>query len=195
MAFIDADEFWTPQSFDDPQSALRENLQIPDSAGIVLNWRIFGSSGHTTKKKGLVVERFTKAAPDNHKFNRHIKTIARVDRIARMNIHHAVPKLGYRFHNDRGVAQKFENDSTHGPITSGEVFSEQRINHYVIKSKEEFVKKKQSRGYAGGKTEEKRPGSFFVLHDINDETFAFPDWFILKSKSILSDLRARIGDD
>ena len=48
---------------------------VADATAILVNWRIFGSSGHRSWSPGFVTERFTHAAPRAHGVNRSYKTL------------------------------------------------------------------------------------------------------------------------
>ncbi|WP_462119775.1 glycosyltransferase family 2 protein [Methylorubrum extorquens] len=48
---------------------------VPGSTAVLVNWRIFGSSGHRTWSSGFVTERYTRAAPLEHGVNRPYKTL------------------------------------------------------------------------------------------------------------------------
>ena len=39
---------------------------VPHATAILVDWRLFGSSGHVTWQPGLVTERFTRAAAIDH---------------------------------------------------------------------------------------------------------------------------------
>ena len=50
---------------------------VPQATAFLVNWRLFGSSGHVAWQAGLVIERFTRAAPMDHGVNLPFKTLFR----------------------------------------------------------------------------------------------------------------------
>ena len=67
-----------------------------------------------------------------------------------------------------------------------------RVNHYVIKSWEEFETRKRPRGRAT------RPGlyrdaAFFELHDCNEIADPMPDWLLAAAAAEAARLRARLA--
>jgi hypothetical protein len=46
-------------------------------SAVLVNWRIFGPSGHEEPPPGLVIENYTKRLPDEAPVNRHVKSIVR----------------------------------------------------------------------------------------------------------------------
>src|SRR5262245_52934454 len=67
---IDVDEFLHPQTEADtiPEIAMRW-LADPSIGAVIVNWAIYGSSGRVEPGDGLVIERFTKRALQNHSTN------------------------------------------------------------------------------------------------------------------------------
>jgi hypothetical protein len=74
-AFIDIDEFLLPVS-GSVVPPLLARLQQGVSA-VLVNWRIFGPSGHEEPPPGLVTENYTRRLPDDAAVNRHVKSIVR----------------------------------------------------------------------------------------------------------------------
>lgn len=168
LAFIDADEFILPMDGSDSILPLVERLFEPkDVSAIALNWATFGSSGHLFTEKGLVIERFTKKAAQFFEVNYHYKSILRPGRVERFdNPHHARLWWG-RYVDTRGLDvtphPKFGNG-----LSSEVIWSGARINHYAVKSVEEFVLGKSRKGSASmaGRTKHRK---YFEYHDRNDE--------------------------
>ena len=48
---------------------------VPGSTAVLVNWRVFGSSGHRTWSSGFGTERYTRAASLEHGVNRSYKTL------------------------------------------------------------------------------------------------------------------------
>lgn len=168
LAFIDADEFILPMEGADSLLPLLETLFLPKDVGAVaLNWANFGSSGELFAKPGLVIERFTKRAGQNFGPNHHYKTVVRPQWTEFFeNPHHARLRKG-RYVDALG------NDLTrhpkHGHGLSAEVvWSGARVNHYVVKSLEEFLCGKSTKGSASLAGRVKHQ-SYFERHDRNEE--------------------------
>ena len=62
-------------------SSIREILMRKDLRSlfgdILLNWLIFGPSGHDRRPDGLVIENYTWRIPDDAEANRHVKSLVR----------------------------------------------------------------------------------------------------------------------
>lgn len=166
ICFLDIDEFFV----------LKTSKSIPaflagfhaDVSAIAINWRLFGSSGRITPGDGLVIDRFTHAAPYLYPGNRHCKTIARVEDVSEAHIHRCFLKRG-RYVAATGDETTIERMG----FTSTIEHSAAQINHYVVKSLEEF-RDKQRRGNANRPpgTADKftgRSGKYFDDHDRNEE--------------------------
>jgi len=166
IAFLDLDEFLNLKD----GATIGDFLsRLPEDTGAVgLNWRVFGSSGHLRKEPGLVIERFTRAAPLDDPSSRQIKTIAVAADICKVMAH----RVRLMRHGRRYV------DAAGEPLDPGRGFAPSRhdliqINHYVLKSRAEF-ESKRARGSAlrlvGDPTKfTHRDGSYFTDHDRNEE--------------------------
>jgi len=178
LAFIDADEFITPSNFEKGLGGLKSLFEDDQVSGIALNWAVYGSSCAIIPENLLVIERLNKRAKKEHPVNLHYKSIIRKrDTISAGKTPH-----------------KFVLDENKIYIkTSGDVIKENsglskfvdwdiaRINHYVIKSKAEFITKKIARGRATTlESQLNRTISFFRSHDLNQDEDNIPRWFINK---------------
>jgi hypothetical protein len=130
IAFIDLDEFlFSPQKTPLPV-LLREYEEFP---GVGVNWAAFGSSGHETRPSGLVLESYVRRT-EAIGVNRHIKSIVNPMRVRAFASTHF-------FMFDRGLTVDERRRPITGPplsMTEGVSFERLRVNHYVIKSEEEF---------------------------------------------------------
>ena len=137
MAFIDIDEFLYSKRDKKLQDLIQELINNnPNSAGLAVNWAIFGSSGQIHKTTGLVIERFLKRAPSDFWGNEHIKTIAN-PRLVKdfISCHYPLFKLGCWSVNTQNRRQRlWMNDKVDHDIL--------RLNHYFGKSRDEFAAKK-----------------------------------------------------
>jgi glycosyltransferase involved in cell wall biosynthesis len=166
IAFLDADEFLNLQQ-DNSVGGFLARFP-PGVSAVAMNWRIFGSSGHQTAEPGLVTDRFLRASRRSVHLNRHLKTIARVSDVTEMHVHRCFLRQG-RYVNDMGIDVEIERLGFTGTVSHQLV----QINHYVVKSREEFRLKK-ARGNANRAIDAvdkftRVDESFFEKHDINDE--------------------------
>lgn len=182
LAFIDADEFLVPMDAAGP--AAGETRRVPsllpwlerrfadESVGaVVLNWACFGSSGEVFREPGLVTERFTRRAAQGFGPNHHYKSLVRPDRVAGFDNPHHV-RLGRGRHVDaRGEPLRLRSDAQGKErlgLSDAVVWEGARINHYIVKSVEEFLAGKARRGSAS-RAEYVKGRSYFERHDRNDE--------------------------
>ncbi len=157
IAFIDLDEFIVPVA----------DASIPDFlaraeqySAVEINWLIYGSGGQKKKSAAPMMERFKCHSVPEHRLNRHVKSVVDPRRVYTMTGCHEAARIS-------GVAV----DSHLQPITRN--FRERepqqdviRINHYAVRSYEEFVEK-QARGRASG-TQTTVRDEYFNQYDLND---------------------------
>ncbi len=157
LAFIDLDEFIVPLR----DRSITEFLTGFENSPVVeINWLIYGSGGAEKKSPAPVMERFRHHSLPSHKLNRHVKSIVNPRRVFTMTGCHEAARID-------GVAA----DSHGDPITRN--FRERepqqdviRINHYAVRSKEEFIEK-QNRGRASG-SQRTISMDYFNRYDLND---------------------------
>jgi len=140
-AFFDLDEFLVP----------REDVvfadfikRIPDSVGAIgFNQRVFGSSGELNYQTDLVIRRFRRCSETQYDENRYYKSMYRLRDINQVtNVHGSGLERGdYAFADFSPLSQDFERPGTSSSIR----FPEFQLNHYILKSFEEF-RGKQRRG-------------------------------------------------
>ncbi|WP_051650275.1 glycosyltransferase family 92 protein [Selenomonas sp. AB3002] len=162
MAFIDADEFIFPKDRRTIPEVIGSIMSLdPLAGGVVINWRVFGSSGQEKKNLDLgVIERFRFRAKDDFGPNTHIKSIVNPRRVENVvHVHYADYLTGmYAIdeHGNKVVLSAFNGKNTVDRIC---------INHYFVKSREEWLQKR-SRGTAD--TGRVRSMKDFENHDKND---------------------------
>ena len=147
MAVIDLDEFIVPKEKDDLREFLGEYENYP---GLSINWVCFDSSGHDKKPTahgGLVTANYTRVRKDyNHLMNREIKTIHDPASVTLISHHFA-------FYTNFGLAvdENFEWVDW-GPYSKRHLSNKIQVNHYMTKSKEEFLAKvNRGRAFSYGK--------------------------------------------
>jgi len=191
LAFIDADEFLV--SLDPEQSiatSLIEWFSDPSVSALALNWSNFGSNGELFAEEGLVTERFTKRAPQEFPANKNFKSIVRPNSVNFFNNpHHADLRYG-RYINALG--NDLVSHPKHGNGVSEEVvWNGVRVNHYVVKSLEEFLLGKHLRGSAATAKRVKHK-AYFKAHDRNDETCLLAAALAPKVKAEMAALQAQL---
>lgn len=157
MAFIDLDEFIVPVKDDTIPHFLQRFGQF---AAVEVNWLVYGSGGQREKADAPVMERFRRHSEWLHPLNRHVKSIVRPMRVYDMiGCHEAACMCGRAADSHgRPVTRNFrEREPQHDVI---------RINHYAVKSYEEFLSK-QAIGRAGGK-QRRLNDQYFLDYDLND---------------------------
>jgi Glycosyltransferase family 92 len=133
IAFIDCDEFIVPKKVDYVPAILD---QFSSYGGLQVNWMMFGSNGWKERPTGLVIKNYTKCVPNDWQDNLHTKAIVQPKFTACVgdNPHY------FRFNSGHfSVSENFE----HVPNAWSRIHSVNliQINHYVIKSQEDFAMK------------------------------------------------------
>jgi len=161
VAFIDVDEFIVPVRHADVKHFIRPYERF---AGVGVNWMTYGSSGHRTPPKGLVIENYLRRADKSAPENQHIKSIVQPEFVedAEYTPHHFRYKAGWHAVNEQG--EKIEEFSH--PHSSELI----QLNHYFHKSLEDFQNKLKRRRADGGpdysmQLFEEREPSFNAIED------------------------------
>jgi glycosyltransferase involved in cell wall biosynthesis len=170
LLFIDADEFILYEGLKEcsERMMLEKIFSDPDVGSVSINWRCFGSSGQEKLDGRLVIERFVQCANDNNLVNRHVKSAYRLPFLdtKRYSVN---PHSGIVVGSKRTINvcnHVLENGTA---ITTEVCSGPLRVNHYVIKSREEFEKKRQKWGERDRRLDEE----FFKAHDFKDNVFLF----------------------
>ena len=157
LAFIDIDEFFVPVR--DP-SLMEFLARFEDFPAVEVNWLVYGSNGLVEKDPRPVMERFTRHSRGDHILNRHVKSIVNPRRVFNMIGCHEAARIDGKGADSHGnpIDRSFRVRTPQHDVI--------RVNHYAIKSREEF-RDKQARGRASGR---QRPVSedYFINYDLND---------------------------
>ena len=162
VAHIDIDEYIVLKKHSTILEFISEYF-IKNCGAIGINWRFFGSNGHTEKTNIPVMERFTRC---ELKGNRHIKTLFETSAfiIYKNNPHAVVLQPGYYTKSTNGYI-------INGPFNENIDFSVIQLNHYKCKTLPEF-KYARSRGRADLKNNPKEDiEASFKLFDLNEIEF------------------------
>lgn len=157
LAFIDLDEFIVPVK----DKSIPEFLKrFEDAPAVEINWLVYGSGGAKEKLPGGMMERFRHHSLPGHMLNRHVKSIVNPRRVFAVVGCHEVACIDGKARDSHGneITKNFRDREPEQDVI--------RINHYAVRSWEEFVEK-QSRGRASGK-KRSVPTSYFEEYDLND---------------------------
>lgn len=160
MGFLDTDEF----------IYLKEDMSLLDFvnevmsrgetvSGLIMYWRCFGTGGQEKRLPGGVLERFTRRGDLEFMANKFTKTIVDPRRVRLISNPHFA-----RFLPNAMCMDEFGHIIDQVAPESGEL-SRVQINHYMTKSKEEYIKKRE-RGRAD--TLEKHYEAEFQEYDRNN---------------------------
>lgn len=193
LAFIDADEFLV---LDKDISTISEMMMkfdvLPDVGSVAVNWAVYGSSGLVHQSPGLVIERFQCRGEQEWQPNRHYKSIVKPSSVVGMgdNPHYFLLKPDYSTLHVDGAS--VEDQGRVKGISQRVVWDGLRLNHYVIKSKDEFVHKKKARGRATTTTQV-RDDNFFIAHDRNDIIDPVGEEMILNVNKAIDNLKRALS--
>lgn len=157
LALIDLDEFIVPVKDKTIPDFLRRFEAFPV---VEINWLVYGSGGAKKKTPGTMMERFKRHSQPGHILNRHVKSIVDPRRVFNMIGCHEAARISGRAADSHGcpIRKNFREREPQQDII--------RINHYAVRSYEEFVEK-QARGRAAGRTKELKI-DYFHRFDLND---------------------------
>lgn len=156
IAVIDLDEFIVPIKDKSIPDFLRDLEQY---SSVEINWLVYGSGGAKKKESGGVMERFRKHSVPEHKLNTHVKSIVDPRRVCTMVGCHEASRISGRAADSHGNPLK---KGFRDRVPQQDVI---KINHYAIKSYEEFLAKR-ARGRA--RIDSLRDMGYFERYDLND---------------------------
>ena len=133
IAVIDLDEFIVPIK----DKTIPDFLQRFENSPVVeINWLIYGSGGAEKKEAGSVMERFKHHSVSSHILNRHVKSVVNPRRVFSLIGAHEAARISGRAADSHGmpIKKNFRNREPQHDII--------RINHYAVKSYEEFLEKR-----------------------------------------------------
>ena len=139
VAFIDSDEFLVPHGHKKIGSFL---ASFGDAAAVVVNWAMFGSSGHVEPPPGLVSENFIWRSNSDFYNAKHVKSIVEPSKVIRCLNAHVFEVDGLTLNTIR-EEPKWESV---GIIKGVPIYRGCQINHYYTRSQSEWFKKVR-RGY------------------------------------------------
>ena len=139
IAFLDLDEFLFSPTLSPVSQVLEDFERHP---GVMVNRLNYGSSGHKQRPEGLVIENYLHRLPDEDDNSRHAKSVvqpARTTGPRGLNPHCFVYDEGWAV-NEEG------KPIDHQPFGFVDMisFERLRINHYIIKSEEQWEAKRNA---------------------------------------------------
>lgn len=205
VLFLDADEFLVHESFADGAEyvELSRLLCNPEVGMVGINWRCFGSSGLEKMDNRPVLERFNYCSGDEmHGKNCHLKSATKLAFAYQIGPHISYLYPPYKRVTPTGSPLtefiEFEGGVAK-PVTAMPkgiakhvAVGPLRVNHYVVKSKEEFIAKKLNRGDAMGGETTLKDSSYFDAHDFKDIFYKIPDSKISRLKEEIENLNLLI---
>lgn len=189
LAFLDGDEFILPSA---PHRSIHDVIGAvakDDTGAIALNWALYGSSGLIERDDRLVIERFTSRAPQENRINNHTKIIVRGRRVKGMrNPHYVSLREGFGAIDSEGnpLVQRPQAPAQSTAVVWGAA----RLNHYAVKSRQEFESKK-ARG-RGKASVPQREDVYFLSHDRNDISDPVPEWLLQATRQEVAALERKI---
>jgi Glycosyl transferase family 2 len=190
---IDVDEFLRPAAGRSVLEIAQQWLSDATIGAVALNWAIYGSSDQVAASEGLVIERFTRRAPQDFNINRHAKPFARVSACAGpAGNPHAVALHTGRYTDTLGQDVAWDT-SRRDPVglTTKVIWDVLRVDHFVVKSHAEFLAK-QARGSPMLPT--RRWDSYFEMHNRNDVVDLVPRELVERTKAEMAMLSAQLAD-
>lgn len=132
IAFVDLDEFIVPVGFNTVPELVAE---FDYADGLVLNWRVFGTSGHV-ERQPLQTAAYT-LGPSPEAYNHEwVKTILRPEKVVGIvDPHQFIFRDGGYCVDEMGEVHG--RSSTRRPVT----WSKGQVNHYITRSRSECVAK------------------------------------------------------
>ncbi|WP_110687115.1 glycosyltransferase family 2 protein [Salinicola aestuarinus] len=188
LAFLDADEFLVHPQTDRPLDWLSPVLARNDVGAVAVNWRIFGSSGMRHRQPGGVLARFRNASRADRQVNCHIKSIVKPRHVKSMTAHAAVLEPGFRYVTADGVSAAFVDDRPESGRTQTVSPTPLKIYHFNVKSRDEFIDTKMTRGRANLGPNHSRDMNYFRHHDLNEEPASLPDGLFSQLNALISRL-------
>jgi hypothetical protein len=176
---MDADEFLSIKVGRGWISDLVEKMN-PDASAMAITWRFFGSNEITEWNPGLVIENYTKAAPDMFKKGWGVKTLFKPYRDMKLGIHRPhIKKAKQEPENAKLLFDQLWLNGSGKPMpdefslsgwrstkpTLGYKWAE--LNHYAVKSYEAYLLRRV-RGNVNNKPD-KYNEAYFALFDRNEE--------------------------
>jgi hypothetical protein len=191
---IDVDEFVRPLASDRADTFFAEMFSDPNVSALALNWACYGSSGRVESGRGLVTTHFKRRAEQDFGSNRHIKTVVRVDRFVCAENPHLVRLSEGRYVDVHGEDITEWHPKLGPGVTTQTLWHGARVDHFLLKSLEEFNTIKRPRGRADLPRDHRhfvRSVEHFTQFDRNEVLDPMPARLVWKTRLQLLRIRWR----
>ncbi|MDR1952230.1 MAG: glycosyltransferase family 92 protein [Elusimicrobiota bacterium] len=177
LAIIDLDEFIVPLKDEKITDFLKD---FNDYCQILIGWNLYGSSGHKTRREGLLIENYKYHAADDYITNSKVIVNPRAIR-GMLNPHWCFP-YGLSVDENKKIFDFYPYTNKYfSPISKKKIC----INHYYCKSWQEYDEKIK-KGCADGNVLE-RNRSLFNYYDKNDVFDPIMDKYIEPVKKAIEE--------
>ena len=129
VAFIDIDEFIVPLETASVRDLL---IRYGGFSAVLINWLIFGPSGHDRRPEGLVLDNYRDRVPEDWNGNRHVKTLARVADLIDIGIN------AHAFKLRQSPCNPLSQPAPNVAIQPYPCHERLVINHYLTRSREDW---------------------------------------------------------
>ena len=160
VAFLDLDEFLGLDGDESLTSVLRS--MPADVSALAVCQRVFGSGWRPAFEPDLVTARFTSRAPDSRDEHRWVKTIARPEFVLHFTSPHSVALSFGRYVMTDGLPFR---PGAHAGAADRLSHGRVHINHYMLKSREEFEAKQRRGGFLDAQQALRLDDSYFSARD------------------------------
>jgi len=191
VAIIDGDEFIRPLEGERADQVIDAYFADPAVSALAINWACYGSGGQCRGGRGLVTARFRRRAEQGFSFNRLVKSIVRVDRFVSCTQPHFSNLSHGRFIDTGGEDVRWDPRGEPGALARC-TWRGVRIDHFAVKSLEEFETIKSRRGRGDmplGHPKTWRGSDYFKRLDRNEVFDPMPAWLISRTKQEAFHLR------
>jgi hypothetical protein len=156
LAIVDLDELILPRQCDDIRKTLEE---FEEHNGLAINWSMFGTSGYI-KRPPTQINHLLHRSETNWASNHYVKSIVKPDRVL---------LEAQRFTHFLPTRDGVTVNENHEPVTGmrhGNSMEKIRINHYVVRSWQDFWEVKTRRPRLGPVPP--CDAAYFEQHDRNE---------------------------
>lgn len=192
VAVVDCDEFFRPlDGCASLPEAVAGYFSNPATVVVGINWASYGSSGRVAAGEGLVLERFTKRARQDFERNRLIKCFIRPHKFIPNN---PTPHF-FNYDQPRGRYVNSRGDdiawTAELGVTRQVVWNTLRLDHFSIKSREEF-QRKIARGSSDNPANNATEAHFRDL-DLNDIEDPADANLVARTRTEMERIRSRLA--
>ena len=191
---IDGDEFIRPLGSEPVDAVFARAFADPNVSALGMNWATYGSSGRVERGRGLVTACFTQRAEQSFRVNQHVKTVFRVDRFVSAVNSHFVEISDGRYVDVEGNDIRWHPEFGVGVATQT-LWRGARVDHFAIKSLEEFHTVKRPRGRANLPKDDPeffRGDAYLAEHDRNEVYDPMPSRLVWNTRLQILRMRWRL---